>query len=386
MTLHRYFLAVTLFISFSSILNAQFDSLIYNSRQRTFLVHLPASYDGQAKIPLLIAMHGGGGSALNLQNQSGLSLAADQNDFIVVYPEGYHGGFLNIRTWNAGWCCGYSSTTNIDDVGFIDTLLDVLIARYNIDTNRIYATGMSNGGFMSYRLACELSHRIAAIAPIASSMSLIECNPGRPVPIIHFHSYQDGSVPYEGGIGNGISDHYNAPLDSVLAVWAATNACQEGKIEVQDNDDYTQYTWTNCDCASDIIWYLTKDGGHSWPGGNQTPIGDLPSMVINANELMWDFLSQYSLDCSAVSAWKEIPVHDQLHVFPNPSYGSFQLSQSPDLADKVSLFDLLGTPVPIIREGANVTVPSFEAGLYLLKIVEQAQQIRTTRLLLIPAN
>ena len=165
---------------------AQYLGFSYDGYERTYLLHLPTGYDGIEPLPLIIAMHGGLGSADNLQSQSGLSNKADSENFIVVYPEGVKGGVLNVRTWNAGWCCGNSSSSNVDDVGFIDSLLDTLVDRYAIDTNRIYATGMSNGGFMSYRLACELSDRIAAIAPVSASMSVTGYIPSRPVPIIHF--------------------------------------------------------------------------------------------------------------------------------------------------------------------------------------------------------
>ena len=144
-----------LIIFFSTGINAQFDSLIWDSIERTYLVHLPSGFNGSENLPLVIAMHGGFGSADNLQNQSQLGEKADEEHFIVVYPEGVQGGVFDIRTWNAGWCCGHASTTDVDDVGFINALLDKLIDDFPIDTDRIYATGMSNGGFMSYRLACE---------------------------------------------------------------------------------------------------------------------------------------------------------------------------------------------------------------------------------------
>ncbi|MEA3446040.1 MAG: PHB depolymerase family esterase, partial [Bacteroidota bacterium] len=176
-------------------LTAQYDSISIGNDNRYYLQHLPPTYDPVVPSALVLALHGGFGSAPNLENQSGLSTKADQENFIVVYPEGIVGNF-GIRTWNAGGCCGYAVDNNIDDVGFIDQLLDTLIAGLSIDTSRIYVTGMSNGGFMAYRLACELSHRIAAIAPVAATMSF-DCLPVNPVSIIHFHSYLDENIPYD---------------------------------------------------------------------------------------------------------------------------------------------------------------------------------------------
>ncbi|MBK8506091.1 MAG: phospholipase [Saprospiraceae bacterium] len=319
----------TIFLLFSLVginhwsVYSQYDSLVSDGLQRTFLLHLPVGYQGQEAIPLVIAMHGGFGSAENLQDQSGLSEVADNQQFAVVYPEGVKGGLLNIRTWNAGWCCGYSSTTNVDDVGFINTLLDTLLKKYAIDSQRIYATGMSNGGFMSYRLACELSDRIAAIAPVACSMSLSNCEPSRAVPVMHFHSYLDSSVPYQGGFGDGVSDHYNPPLDSVMDQWSVHNVCQSVRDTLVDDDRYTLIQWKNGDCQSEIWQYLTRDGGHSWPGGSKTIIGDPVSEHVNASETMWGFFSQFSLACNLTSAsiWKGTN-KSRFRLFPNPTSGN----------------------------------------------------------------
>jgi len=172
--MQKLILLISLFFVLN-VSNARYDSIPFGGYDRTYLVHLPTGYTGTTDLPLIIAMHGGFGNAYNLQNQSQLSIKADAENFIVVYPEGLVGGALNISSWNAGWCCGWTSNNNIDDVGFINALLDTLIAHYSVDTNRIYATGISNGGFMAYRLACELSDRIVAIAPVAASMSMTTC-------------------------------------------------------------------------------------------------------------------------------------------------------------------------------------------------------------------
>ena len=184
----NYYLTIFLILMTSGIF-AQYDSIPYDGDYRTYLLHLPSGYTGISDLPLIVAMHGGFGNAYNMETISELSIKADAEHFIVVYPEGVKGGFLNASSWNAGWCCGFASSSNVDDVGFIDSFLNTLIGDYSIDTNRIYATGMSNGGFMSYRLACELSDRIAAIAPVECSMTMTSCTPNRVVPIIHFHSY-----------------------------------------------------------------------------------------------------------------------------------------------------------------------------------------------------
>jgi polyhydroxybutyrate depolymerase len=348
---------------------AQYDSILFNTAYRTYLLHLPADYNETHAFPMVIAMHGGMGNAYNMENQSGLSDKADADSFIVVYPEGLKGGLLNMRTWNAGWCCGFSSYSNVDDVGFISALLDSLIASYSIDTKRIYATGMSNGGFMSYRLACELSQRIAAIAPVAASMSLHECSPDRPVPILHFHSYLDTNVPYEGGIGtSGPSDHYNPPADSVHNSWASVDNCEISNDTIIDNEQYTLVKWTSCDCGSEIHFYITHDGGHSWPGGNATPTGDPVSVFLNASEIMWNFLRQYSLDCNDATDGEETCDLSNVNIYPNPTKGVVYFSESNLKIFDVSVYNAMGSTVIAEKGISSIDLRNKPDGVYLISL------------------
>lgn len=332
----------------------QYSSLFFDGLERTYLLHLPTGYTGEQELPIVIAMHGGGGSAENLQNQSKLSEKADAKNFIVVYPEGVKGGLLDIRTWNAGWCCGYASNSNIDDVGFVNALLDTIIDHYAIDTTRIYATGMSNGGFMAYRLACELSGRIAAIAPVAASMAFQDCSPTRAVPIIHFHSFVDSNVPYNGGVGDGISNHYNSPLDSVLNAWATHDNCSILNDTLQASNEFTHIIWANGDCGSEIQLYITEDGGHSWPGGRQTVIGDPVSQYVNADDLMWDFFQQHSLSCESTEVFEQpAPNKLQFEIFPNPTSGPLNIKVPESIPDfTISISNLSGK---LIFESKNRT-------------------------------
>lgn len=364
----RYLFLILTTFSFDSSLIAQYDSLYVAPNTRTYLLHLPKNYNGQDTLPLVIAMHGGVGNAFNLENQSGLSIKADEANFIVVYPEGLPLGILRIRTWNAGWCCGQSSEQEVDDVGFIDLLIDKLTSTLPIDPKRIYATGMSNGGFMSYRLACELSDKIAAIAPVAASMSLNQCQPQRAVPIIHFHSYLDKNVPYEGGVGDGISDHYNSPIDSVLGHWSIVNECFNVNDTIIEGDDYTQVLWSNCACASEIQYYITTDGGHSWPGGQRTATGDPVSKVINANDIMWTFFQKYSLECEEVSASPEIKKeHHLLQIYPNPATDRISLKFSESVSNIIiKLYNTTGQMLWYQENGNDIDLTTFPKGLYII--------------------
>ena len=347
----------------SEISYAQYDSIPFGGYERTYLVHLPTSYAGTTDLPLVVAMHGGAGNAYNMESISELSIKADAENFIVVYPEGVKGGFLNISSWNAGWCCGFASSSNVDDTGFIDSLLNTLIEQYSIDTNRIYATGMSNGGFMSYRLACELSNRIAAVAPVECSMTMMNCNPSHPVPIIHFHSYLDTNIPYDGGIGSGPSNHYNPPIDSVMNVWATTNSCDTLNDTIINNVQYTLTKWTGCDCGYEIHYYITQDGGHSWPG-----VGG--SVFINATDLMWDFFLQYSLNCDTITAINESIFRiNSIMVFPNPTNGQLKIySEIKYHKLEISIYTILGKNVLIVKNQPELDIRSLATGTYFLKV------------------
>jgi polyhydroxybutyrate depolymerase len=261
-------------------------------------LNLPPNYYQSSDFALVIAMHGGGGSAQQFESSSLLTEKADFAGFIVVYPEGVASiGLLKARTWNAGGCCAFAQENNINDVKFISVLIDKLVSTYKINPKKVYATGHSNGGMMAYRLACELSGKIAAIAPNASSMVIkTPCNPSRQVPVLHMHSALDTNVPYKGGYGSGVSNAYFPPIDSVLNVWSTINTCSsKGKVLTNDNK-YTLTEWSDCANNVKISYYLTKDGGHAWPGGLKgSGIGDTPSKVIQANDLLWNFFQRYQL-------------------------------------------------------------------------------------------
>jgi polyhydroxybutyrate depolymerase len=183
----------------------------------------------------------------------------------------------------------------IDDVKFIHELIDQLTTEYKIDPKRIYVTGMSNGGMMAYRLAGELSEKIAAIAVVCGTMVTNQVfTPLRPVPILHLHSALDTKVPPQGGIG--IGGYYFPPVDSILNVWVHLDSCEPLPQIVEDNSGFTLKEWSSCENNVVIQYYLTKDGGHAWPGGKKArAMADEPSKAINANELIWNFFQQYRL-------------------------------------------------------------------------------------------
>ncbi len=169
-------------------------SVVMDGQQRTYLVHIPGNYDPKKPAPVVLALHGAAMDGSMMVWFSGLNTKSDEAGFIVVYPSGT--GVGPFRTWNAGGFSGKMAEGRADDVAFLGKVLDDLAAVASVDGKRVYACGMSNGGMMCYRLAAELSDRIAAIAPVAGTLAIEQCRPKRAVPVIHFHGTRDNIVPF----------------------------------------------------------------------------------------------------------------------------------------------------------------------------------------------
>lgn len=268
------------------------DGLLRDAR-----VYVADSYDGDEAMPLVFVLHGGGGSAEQIETQSAeFNPIADREGFVVVYANGVESdGLMSARTWNGGGCCGYAAEENIDDVGFLMALLDDVTDDLCIDERRVYSTGMSNGAIMSYRLACEQADRIAAIAPVAATQFAENCQPARPVPLLHVHGTEDQNAPYDGGEGCGFA---GVPFPSVtesLDEWGEHNQCAGQDDELLSLGD------GQCDllgqCDAPVIRCRIDGGKHSWPGGHPPAInrrrcqGGHHSTSFYASEVIWRFFA-----------------------------------------------------------------------------------------------
>jgi polyhydroxybutyrate depolymerase len=253
---------------------------------RQYRLHVPDGADGTMPLPLVLNFHG---YTSNAGQQIALTRMIDEADargFVVAHPEGT--GLL--RSWNAGpLCCGTAVSTDVDDVGFVRAMIDDIASRTCIDPRRVYSTGMSNGGFLSYRLACEAADVVAAIAPVAGVLGIPpgDCTPSRPVPIMHFHGTTDPLVPYDGGTLN--------PTPSVAETidgWASRNGCTDAPEITYDVGDTTCETRDEC-AGGAVVTVCTSEGeGHIWPGGAGFAGGDAD---IDATSEMWAFFSRFSL-------------------------------------------------------------------------------------------
>lgn len=271
-------------------------TLEVDGRERTYLVHTPDNYNNSTPVPLVLVLHGGGGHAENAQRMSEMNTVADREGFIAVYPNGT--GRLNYRllTWNAADnCCGYAHEHEVDDVEFIRALIEQLQADYAIDPNRIYVTGLSNGGMMSYKLACELSDVIAAIAPVAGAMNLADCAPTSPVSVIIFHGTSDRQVLYEGGATlEGIDrGRVDQPVSSAVDFWTSHNGCAAEPTHTEEGSILSD-VYTNCATDAEVTLVTIEGGGHMWPGGKPgRHSADTPNQAINASEVMWEFFEAH---------------------------------------------------------------------------------------------
>jgi polyhydroxybutyrate depolymerase len=359
-----------------------YDSLNVNGIWRTYNIHLPAGYNPALSYPLVLGFHGGQQVATSAQGwtvfayQSELSQKADNSAFIVVYPEGLV--FNQNRSWNAGNCCPPAMNQGYDDVGFVDALLNRLFTDYPIDTTRVYATGSSNGGMLCYRLACELSNRIAAIAPNACSHMYYPCNPARAVPVISFHSKADPIVFYEGGTGGSplLGTIFFPSQDSTLSYWSQLNGCVSRDTVIQGNGTNFDFIRLNsCDCGVEIHHYATTDGSHSWPGGN--PNNNPVSTQINATDLLWSFFQQYSLSCGTNEL--QTSIKPPLRIFPNPADGYVQVflpdnetGQVPfTVSDETGKHLLSGN---ITEKEQRISLTEYPRGIYFITLTEGTKQ------------
>ncbi len=280
------------------------DSLLVDGLERTYLTHVPSSYDGVTPVPLVIALHGGGGSAQRMANLTGFDSLSEKEGFIVVYPEGIE------NHWNDGREVEEyrAQRENIDDVKFISALIDHLTDDLNIDETRIYATGISNGAMMSCRLACELSEKIAAIAMVAGAMPegfkrAGECSPQNPVSVLVINGTEDPLILWEGGEIQAGQQKLGKTLSvpETVQYWVVHNGCAlvdttwlpDGDFE--DGTRVFREVYRN-DRGCEVILYSIEGGGHTWPGGPQysseRSIGKT-CYDINASEVIWQFFTEH---------------------------------------------------------------------------------------------
>ena len=331
------------------------ESIMVDGLERSYRLLVPENYDPTKPIPLVFNFHGLGSNAFQQQLYSNMNGTAEANNFMVVYPEGVDNAF------NAGG----ELDTGIDDVAFTSAMIDTLAAQYNINLRRIYSCGMSNGGFMSYRLACELGDRIAAIASITGGMIPTftpTCDPERPVPIMQVHGTADDVVFFEG------RPFVNDPIDTTVAFWASINRCSSiGDTMIVDDIDPSDSTtairidFADCADGSGVVYYVIDGGGHTWPGA-LIAIG-VTNQDFDATTEIWNFFEQYELPELLVNT-NEVS-ENSIRIFPNPTNDYIQI-ESVQFVQSYQVVDVNGR---IILQGENLNgigVDKLLPGMYTL--------------------
>jgi polyhydroxybutyrate depolymerase len=262
-----------------------------NGRERSYVVRAPRERSGP--FPVVVVLHGGGGSATNAEMMSGFTRLVDREGLVAVYPNGSGRRGERLLTWNARHCCGHAMDQRVDDVAFIDAMLDAIAREYPVDLQRIYLTGMSNGAMMTHRLAAEMRHRPAAIAPVVGAVFGDEPPPASAVSAIIFNGLKDRAVPAAGGLGNGVGRRAwdgvpPRPNEAQGEYWRRAAGCAAA-ARVDDGVRVISRSWS-CPDGIAVELHQIKDGAHAWPGGRAGRArADAPSDAIDATEVMWEF-------------------------------------------------------------------------------------------------
>lgn len=273
--------------------------ILHSGVQRAYIVHVPPGYRPGARLPVVLALHGGGGNMDHMARDDvyGLRAKADQAGFIIVFANGvsrFRSGLL--ATWNAGRCCGAARDNKADDVGFLRAVVDRVGGDFSIDRRRVFAIGMSNGGMMAYRLACDAADVFAGIMSVAGTDSTTTCAPSRPVPVLHIHARDDDHVLFAGGAGKTFRDPSQVtdftPVPEAIGRWIRLDRAAPAGQKVLSNAGVTCEFHPALPGGAPVELCVTATGGHSWPGGAKTFSGATPSRAIRANDVMWDFFSR----------------------------------------------------------------------------------------------
>ena len=253
-------------------------TITFDGVQREYRVYVPRTLT-PGPSTLVVMLHGGFGSAEQAELAYGWDKQAEQSGLIVVYPDGVG------RSWNAGGCCGPAMKQDVDDVGFIEAVIAEVSSVLEVDPQRTFATGMSNGGIMAYRLACE-TDLFAAIAPVSGTM-LVDCDAPRPVSVMHIHGALDESVPPDGSPGGGTQNIDGPPLSDVIGYWLQRDGCGETVTGEWGDPLVTAVDATDCSDHTAVVYLEVQDAGHQWPGASSSDIrdelgGDPPSQRLDA--------------------------------------------------------------------------------------------------------
>lgn len=284
--------------------------LRFKLRKRFYEIHIPPQYDKSKPIPAVLLFHGGGGHPAAVRYETGMDSVADREGFIAIYPAGINNKLLlrdRLLLWNDGRPHKDGSYSKVDDVGFVNAVLDDASRLFSIDQRRVYAAGFSNGAQFTYRLANQLSNRIAAIAAVAGQRAVDELfsSPARPISIMQFSGLKDTVGPYYGGSPTFGEAEFKTNLKSItetIPSWVKFNGCPQEPSSVKRIGNAVETRYGPGKDNTEVILWTLEDGGHTWPGGKVMPnveklgldkMGNV-NQDINASDLIWDFFKRHS--------------------------------------------------------------------------------------------
>jgi polyhydroxybutyrate depolymerase len=259
------------------------DAFTFGRTRRTYQLYVPAAYDGRRAVPLVFEFHGFGSNAMQQMRYGNFEPLADRDDFVIVAPDGEGAG----RTRHFDY---------VRDVPMVAALLDHVERMLCVDAQRVFSTGMSNGGAMTDVLACVMTDRLAAFAPVAALGYHAGCGGTRPVAIVGFAGTADPVVPFNGGTVKCCGHAHVAPASASMAAWAAHDKCATAPAETRVGTDVHRRTWTGCEPGGDVVFYVIDGGGHTWPGAaiHVDALGKTTDQI-DASATIWDFFKAHPL-------------------------------------------------------------------------------------------
>ena len=361
----RILFAIFVLLSFfSSAQQQEYLYFQYDTTTRVYARYVPAIYDSTTAVPLVICLHGLGDTITNFVN-IGMNYVADTANFIVLTPQAQSNPFGT--AWNSGASYyGYILNSNVDDVGFINALIDSTEAYYNIDTNRIFVTGFSMGGFMSNRLASELNGKIAAIASVSGTIGT-SFNPGtpNPIPVCHFHGTADGTVAYT-------NDLYGMDAEELVDFWVGIDNCDTVPVIdslpdiAADGKTVVHYKYENGSNGTQVEFYKVIGGDHEWLS--------LPANDISYTIEIWKFFSQFPMAPSSISVERE----GVFSLYPNPANGVLYVSFGEKMTGEISVFNQLGNllkTVPVVSSQQVLDIHNLPSGIYFVQFKNETIKV-----------
>lgn len=345
----------------------EYSTLYFEGEERVYILYLPSGYEDEQNLPVVFAFHDMTELAANIYGYSGLNEVAEEHKFIVCYPEGDL--LFNLTHWNVG---GFTQDSDVNDVGYVNAVVNKVIEDYNVDDTRFYACGRGNGGFFSLLSACQLSHKFAAVASAGGSMTfemLGDCNPGRPVPVLQLHGTEDDWVYYD-----QIDTFYNSALD-VIDYWVTHNECNtEPVIEAVENQSDTDnstvevFTYSGeTECQKVVHYRVNGAGRYAWPGASG-------NFDFEFAEALWTFFSGYSLEdgtsCQPVSVAEVSGERAKaLMLYPQPAQDKITVVRE---SAEPSTYCIMSLSGQIARQGhlttthQQIDLTTLSPGVYVL--------------------